>query len=181
MTHSISHISVFVMCHTRWCRWWVVSSWNSKEMFVEKCALTFAELKNSVQYNLHCIRCAKNFSPKFLPYSPKMANSVLLALELSYESTCQILCNDPHYHPFKLPITQSLKPTENYIQKSFAETMVDKIDNNGFNVKKLLMNDEVHFLSLLGSIRRWSTNYSWKTIAQSVCDCIGWCCRMGDF
>ncbi len=52
---------------------------------------------------------------------------------------------DQHYHPFKLAIRQSLEQTYFHTQKSFAETILDKIDNNGFNVKNLMLNDKVYF------------------------------------
>ncbi len=41
-------------------------------------------------------------------------------------------------------MARSLKPTYYHTQKSFAETMLDKTDNNGFNMKNLMMSDEAH-------------------------------------
>ncbi len=67
------------------------------------------------------------------------------SLKLNRESINRILRYDLHYHPFKLAITQSLKETDYPIQKSFAESMLDKTGNNDFNVKNLMMSDELYF------------------------------------
>ncbi len=66
-------------------------------------------------------------------------------LGLDKLSIYQILHHDLHYHQFKLAITQSLKSIAYYVQKSFTETMLDKTDNNRFNVKNMTMSDEKQF------------------------------------
>ncbi len=51
-----------------------------------------------------------------------------------------------------------LKPTDYYIQKSLAETMRNKIDNNEFNAKNLMMSDEAHFY-LTGLVNKQNCHY----------------------
>ncbi len=67
------------------------------------------------------------------------------SLELSCKSTCWILHCNLHYNLFKLAITSSLKSSDHHTLKSFAETWLDKTDNNRFNVKNLTISDEACF------------------------------------
>ena len=53
--------------------------------------------------------------------------------------------DDLGFHPYKLLITQELKNTDFAQRKSFAETMLQKIDNGEIDLNDLLMSDEAHF------------------------------------
>ncbi len=46
-----------------------------------------------------------------------------------------------------------MKPTDYHAQKSFAETLLGKIDSNRFDLKNLIMSDEVHFC-LTGAVNK---------------------------
>lgn len=65
---------------------------------------------------------------------------------------------DLGFHPYKLLITQELKITDHALRKTFAETMLQKLEDGEIDLNNLLMSDEAHF-ELSGTVNKQNCRY----------------------
>lgn len=68
-----------------------------------------------------------------------------LELGISRSTMQRILTNDMHLHPFKIQLTQELKPNDHLKRRVFVDWVLENQQVDGDFVKKIIFSDEAHF------------------------------------
>lgn len=74
-------------------------------------------------------------------------------LGISTTSLQRILKKDLHMHPYKIQLTQYLKPTDHLKRRNFAEWILTKQEEDNNFAKRIIFSDEAHF-HLCGFVNR---------------------------
>lgn len=88
----------------------------------------------------------------------RSAKQHALRLGISNTSVRRILHKDLNFHPYKIQIVQSLKPTDNQKRLQFCEEMARRLEENVDQVNNLWMSDEAHF-HLSGFVNKQNFRY----------------------
>jgi len=67
------------------------------------------------------------------------------ALRLSTMTTWRILRKDLGLHPYKIVLTQELKPPDHRMRRTFADWALERLENDADFHKKIIFSDEAHF------------------------------------
>lgn len=66
-------------------------------------------------------------------------------LGLSYSTTWRILRLDVGLHPYKIVLTQQLKPQDHLLHREFADWALEQLANDPDFGQKIIFSDEAHF------------------------------------
>lgn len=66
-------------------------------------------------------------------------------LHISYGTLQRILTKDLHLHPYKIQLTQELKPADHSQRRSFVQWVLENKEVDGEFCKKIILSDEAHF------------------------------------
>lgn len=66
-------------------------------------------------------------------------------LQISRSTTQRILTKDLHLHPYKIQLTQELKPTDHGQRRQFVEWLLEQNELDADFSKKIIFTDEAHF------------------------------------
>ena len=89
--------------------------------------------------NIAAVRESVNENPR--QSIPRRAQEV----GLSRMSTWRILHYDLHLHPYKVQLTQELKPNDHRLRREFANWALEHLEGDPDFGKKIIFSDEAHF------------------------------------
>lgn len=79
-------------------------------------------------------------------------------LGLSQTTTWRILRKDLGLHPYKIVLTQELKPLDHRKRREFADFALEQLENDNDFFKKIIFSDEAHF-HLSGAVNKHNCRF----------------------